>query len=122
MRRDQLPVEYLPFSSALREIIVDENLRHILTPSLKRTSVVQRYWHFDENVWKDREDELFEKFLNSDLHTGEDGILQKNKKGDITSLWTDVRDALRKYQLKLCSVNGELLQLRAPHHTTHGYC
>ncbi|KAE8981362.1 hypothetical protein PR001_g24022, partial [Phytophthora rubi] len=82
--------------------------------------VARKRFKLNEEHWRGRDDELTQLFLNTEL-AASPYATQRRRTGDISSLWTDVRQTLATLGLKLQPGDDDsapgLLQLRVPHHT-----
>ncbi|KAH7489198.1 Retrovirus-related Pol polyprotein from type-1 retrotransposable element R2 [Phytophthora ramorum] len=99
----------------------DPAIRRIARVQLRQIADARH--RIDAQAWQDREDELAQLLLNSQLGAST-GAPPKRRNGDIGSLWVDVQRHLRHLSLKLetapaCAETGTaaaMLQLRVPHH------
>ncbi|KAE9103981.1 hypothetical protein PF007_g14203 [Phytophthora fragariae] len=82
--------------------------------------VARKRFKLNEGHWRGRDDEITQLFLNTEL-AASPYATQRRRTGDISSLWTDVRQTLVTIGLKLQPGDDDsapgLLQLRVPHHT-----
>ncbi|TYZ67402.1 hypothetical protein PybrP1_005311, partial [[Pythium] brassicae (nom. inval.)] len=86
--------------------------------------IVQKRFTLDAVHWRDRDAELIQLFLNSEL-AASPFATAKRAHGDVGSLWVDVQRHLRTMELRFTnetftaqdgSVTERALQLRVPHH------
>uniref|UniRef100_H3H7T4 RNase H type-1 domain-containing protein n=1 Tax=Phytophthora ramorum TaxID=164328 RepID=H3H7T4_PHYRM len=99
----------------------DPAIRRIARVQLRQIADARH--RIDAQAWQDREEELAQLLLNSQLGAST-GAPPKRRNGDIGSLWVDVQRHLRHLSLKLetapaCAETGTaaaMLQLRVPHH------
>uniref|UniRef100_H3H6I1 Reverse transcriptase n=1 Tax=Phytophthora ramorum TaxID=164328 RepID=H3H6I1_PHYRM len=99
----------------------DPAIRRIARVQLRQIADARH--RIDAQAWQDREEELAQLLLNSQLGAST-GAPPKRRNGDIGSLWVDVQRHLRHLSLKLetapaCAETGTAaatLQLRVPHH------
>ena len=102
----------------------DAAIRRIAREQLRQ--IADKRHVLDPAYWKQRGDELCERFLNDDLGSSPHAP-PKRRNGDIGSLWVDVRKNIKVYGLKFETAPADLdsgdpvktLQLRVPHHTAY---
>uniref|UniRef100_A0AAV1VNX3 Uncharacterized protein n=1 Tax=Peronospora matthiolae TaxID=2874970 RepID=A0AAV1VNX3_9STRA len=99
----------------------DTAIQRIARQQLRQ--IAESGYKLDALAWRDREDELGELLLNSNLGTS-DPAPPKRRNADIGSLWFDVRGHLHRFGLKFemapaveeTGTPAQRLQLRVPYH------